>query len=487
MLKRLFSHSLLYAIGPQLPSIITLFLLPITTKYLTAFDYTVYGITLAYTSALSAFKDLGLQLNLTNYFFKAQGNPVKWKLFWQKIFGILIVWSFPYALMVFMILYFFVQKYIDTHFYYFILLIILPILLFDSVNTLGVRYYQSKQKPQYLFIVAVITGAIGVFANYYLIVNLKFHYWSFFITNFVIALINFLFFLYPVFFKLKLYPVFKIKKNQMRNFLRVSLPMIPHKYSGYLLDASDRILLDLYKINPQQIGQYNFAYTLGKYADAAGNAIGQAVGPMYYTLFAQRLEVSYKNARYFTFFLQVVFISFTFMACLWVKEIFNLITNNAELAAAYPFAIVILMGNSCMPMYWACMMRLGFEDKTKQFWRISFAGGIINVILNLLLIPYLGVMGSAVATFIGLLVVYFSGMYTSALKNVDKQKYYPHLWILLIVLLGCIAFFLKDANILYKVIVNVFVFFSAATYLYHNRHQFKFLLNNYKPKIVNYE
>lgn len=478
MLKRLFSHSILYAIGPQLPSIITLFLLPITTRCLTAFDYTVFGITLAYTSALNAFKDLGLQLNLMNYFFKANGNPAKWKMFWQKIFGILLVWSLPYAVMVFLILYFFVQKYIDTHFCQFVLLIILPILLFDSVNTIGIRYYQSKQKPQYLFVVAVITGTIGVFANYFLIVNLKLHYWSFFITNFVIAFINFLFFLYPVFFKLKLFPVFRIKKNQIKNFLRVSLPMIPHKYSGYLLDASDRIILDFYKINPQQIGQYNFAYTLGKYADAGCNAVGQAVGPMYYTLFARRQNVSYNQARYLTFFLQVVFIYLTFMVCLWVKEIFNLITSNPELAAAYPFAIVILMGNACMPMYWACMMRLGFEDKTKQFWRISFMGGIINVVLNLLLIPYLGVMGSAIATFIGLLIVNFYGMYTATLKSFDTQKYYPHLWILLIVILGCAAFFLKDANILLKVVINITAFFSAFMYLYYHRHQFKFLLNN---------
>lgn len=477
MIKRLFSHSLLYAIGPQLPSIITLFLMPITTKYLTAFDYTVFGVTLAYITALSAFKDLGLQLNLVNYFFKAKGDPKKWKLFWQKIFGILIIWSLPYAMLVFLLLYIFVQKYIDTNFHIFVLLIILPILLFDAVNTLGVRYYQSREKPQYLFIVAVVTGTVGVFANYHLIVHLELHYWSFFVTNFIIALINFLFFLYPVFFKLKLYPVFKIKKNQLRNFLKVSLPMIPHKYSGYLLDASDRIILDLYKINPQHIGQYNFAYTLGKYADAAGNAVGQAVGPMYYTLFTKRQKGSYQQARYLTFFLQVLFIFFTFMVSLWVKEIFNLLTNNAELAAAYPFAIVILMGNAFMPMYWACMMRLGFEEKTKRFWRISFSGGILNVILNMVLIPYLGVMGSAIATFIGLLVVYGYGMYTSAFKNVDEQKYYTHIWLILIIMLGCGAFFLKDVDVLYKAIVNVIVFFSATMYLYYNRHQFKFLLN----------
>lgn len=475
MIKRLFSHSLLYALGPQLPSIITLFLLPITTRYVTAFDYTVFGVTLAYTTALSALKDLGLQFNLVNYFFKAKGDPKKWMLFWQKIFGVLIVWSVPYALLVFTLLYCFVRKYIDTHFTFFILLIIIPILLFDAVNTIGMRYYQSKQRPQYLFVIALVTGIIGIFVNYYLIVHLKLHYWSFFITNFIIAFINFLFFFFPLFFKLKLYPVFKIKKIQLKNFLKISLPIIPHNYSAYLLNASDRVLLDLFKVNPQQIGQYNFAYALGTYADVAGTAVGLAVGPMYYTLYGKRQEIFYQYAKYLTFFLQVVFIFFTFMVCLWVKEIFYLLANNAELVVAYPLAIVIMMGYAYRPMYWACINRLGFEDKTGRFWRISFTGGMLNVVLNLVLIPYMGVMGSAIATFIGLLFIGFYGLYTQRFRSIDKQKYYPHVWLMLIVVLGCLAFFLKDVGVLYKLIVNVVVFFIAIMYLYRNKYQFQFL------------
>lgn len=476
MLKRLFSHSLLYAIGPQLPSIITLFLLPITTKYLTAFDYTVYGITLAYISALIAFKDLGLQLNLTNYFYRANGNPLKWKPFWKKIFGILIVWSLPYALLVFAFLYCFVKKYIDSNFYLFALLIITPILLFDTVNTLAMRYYQIRQKPQYLFVVAIATGSIAICCNYYLIVHLNLHYWSFFITNFIIAFLNFLFFSYPVFIKLKLYPIFKIKRIQLKNFLKISLPIIPHNYSSYLLNASDRIILDLLRVNPLQIGQYNFAYTLGNYAEAAGSAVGLAVGPMYLSLYAKRQAIFYQHAKYLTFFLQVVFTFFTFMVCLWVKEIFHLLTNNAELVIAYPLAIVILMGYAYRPIYWAFISRLGFEDKTKQFWRISFTGGIINIILNLILIPFMGVMGSAIATFIGLLFIGFYGLYTTAFKSIDKQNYYPHVWGIIIILLGSISFFLKDFTILYKAIVNVVVFLIASAYLYHKRNEFQFLI-----------
>ena len=84
-------------------------------------------------------------------------------------------------------------------------------------------------------------------------------------------------------------------------------------------------------------------------------------------------------------------------------------------------------------------------------------------------------MGSAIATFIGLLFIGFYGLYTQRFRSIDKQKYYPHVWLMLIVLLGCLAFFLKDVGVLYKLIVNVVVFFIAIMYLYRNKYQFQFL------------
>ncbi|MBK8519581.1 MAG: polysaccharide biosynthesis C-terminal domain-containing protein [Chitinophagaceae bacterium] len=413
---------------------------------------------------------------MVNYFFKAKGDEKKWKPFWQKIFGLLILWSLPYALLLFTVLYFFVKKHIEGHFIFFVLLTILPVLFFDSVNMIGMRYYQSQQKPKYLFMVAVVTGIIAIFVNYYCIVHLKLHYWSFFITNFLIAFLNFLFFAYPLLFKLKLYPILGVKKNQLKNFLKISLPIIPHNYSAYLLNASDRVLLDLFKINPQQIGQYNFAYAMGSYAEAAGNALGLAVGPIYLNLYAKREQEFYQYAKYLTFFLQTIFIFFTFMICLWIKEIFNLLTNNSELLVAYPLAIVILMGYAYRPMYWACINRLGFEDRTGQFWKISFTGGLINVVLNLILIPFMGVMGSAIATFIGLLFIGFYGLYTSSFKGIDKQKYYPHVWLTLILITGSIAYFLRDTAVLHKIIINVIALCITAMYLYRNKKHFHFLI-----------
>ena len=40
------------------------------------------------------------------------------------------------------------------------------------------------------------------------------------------------------------------------------------------------------------------------------------------------------------------------------------------------------------------------EQKTKYLWIINLSGALLNVALNLALIPYMGIMGAAVATVI---------------------------------------------------------------------------------------
>ncbi|PKP46454.1 MAG: hypothetical protein CVT95_06975 [Bacteroidetes bacterium HGW-Bacteroidetes-12] len=62
MLKKLFSHSFLYAVGPQIPRFANLLVLPIITQYLTSLDYGVYGTLLAYTGLMQGLKSLGFDV-----------------------------------------------------------------------------------------------------------------------------------------------------------------------------------------------------------------------------------------------------------------------------------------------------------------------------------------------------------------------------------------------------------------------------------------
>ncbi len=257
---------------------------------------------MAYVGAISGLRELGFQQIMTNYFYKAHGNEKRWKPFWKQHFGILLLWGIPYCLILTVVLYFGLKSYIKTHFLLFLGINILPALFFEIITSFGFRYYQLAQKPLYPSIVAFVVGCFSIFTTYYCVVHLQLQYWSFFITILISSFLSFLFFAYPLFFKIKLFPVFSVKQKQLKRYFKISLPTIPHNYSSYLLNASDRVVLDVYKVDINKIGQYNFAYSFGMYIEIIGNAIGMAVGPFYLKLFANRNEVGYNQVKLLTFF-----------------------------------------------------------------------------------------------------------------------------------------------------------------------------------------
>jgi O-antigen/teichoic acid export membrane protein len=70
MIKKIFKESFLYTFANHAPLLVNIFILPIITPYLTANDYGIYGLALAYTGALSALANLGFIPLFQNSFFK---------------------------------------------------------------------------------------------------------------------------------------------------------------------------------------------------------------------------------------------------------------------------------------------------------------------------------------------------------------------------------------------------------------------------------
>jgi O-antigen/teichoic acid export membrane protein len=120
----------------------------------------------------------------------------------------------------------------------------------------------------------------------------------------------------------------------------VALPTIPHDYSSYLLNVSDRLVMNIFKIPITQIGAYNFGYTFGNYAEVGGEAMGMALSPIHLKLLADKKE---HDARKLIFVLQFLFIIGLFTVGMWAKELLHLLISNKELANAYLITALIVL------------------------------------------------------------------------------------------------------------------------------------------------
>lgn len=449
MLKKIFKDTAIYGMSPYVPKIASFFILPIITKDLTAFDYAVSGLIMAYTSAISVLGSLGLRVVLVNWFYKA---PCQFKWAWRQIYGFFVFWTFPFAAINVLIIYIAVPPQAQHNLWQIVLLNTLPFVLFAGTNTIANTYYQVKKMPMQIAFRTVVFGVLTVVLNLYTISYLKMGYMGWFWSTFFVTILQNLSFWYPINFKLKLTPILNFKPRFIKQCLKVSLPTVPHYYASFLLDISDRVVMNFLKVPVGDIGKYNFSYTFGNYFQSITNASGLAVNPVLYEFYKKGDE---RGARNLVFLLQAIILLLTCICCLWMKEIFSILIKNEELASLYPLAIIIVMAYNYRPMYFGANLKLMYHDKTNKLWRVTFVAGIVNVALNLIGIPFFGFQFAAYSTFISLMYMGYVGYFTQEFKRMTTENYYPFFWLFLTVGLAFIARFLSNQSVYFKLSLTI--------------------------------
>jgi O-antigen/teichoic acid export membrane protein len=464
LLKKFLTASVIYSIGPQLPKIAGLVLLPFLTPYLSKTDFGVWGTIMAYALLFSAARDMGMTAPMINSFYK---HPTRWHWVWQQINTFLLIFGVIYTIVQVAVLWWIMPPEAVINRESILVMISCQSLFLDIPNQMGARYLQLKEKPLLLSLVSMGSGFIAVGVQCYCVIILKQGYMGWFYSTFCSALFSGIIYVI-ILYKNTIYPIMVLRFNWLTRHIKLSLPMLPHNYSSYLLNASDRMVMNLNKINTQNIGLYNVAYMWGNYVDTLGNAVGMAVGPIFLKLFSEKNIASERKIFHLTQFLQIAFLVGPFIIALWSKELFLIFIKNPDLRKAYGLSIIIIMGYSYRPLYWNVVSRLQFNDFTNQLWKISLIGGILNLVLNLIFIPIYGYQVAAVTTFIALMYIGFSGFYLKALKKLDSNNYYPLVWFILIVLFTCIAYVLKDAHITVKTALCLVLLLGAFIYIKRN-------------------
>ncbi len=454
MIKKIFSHSLLYAVAPRVASFANILVLPFTTAKLTEIDYGIYATVAVYVNMLGAWRDLGLGTISGNTYFKHRNY---FKLVWGNILGFNLVWGIFYAAILIMLLRLIMPSDVGDNMGPMLFLISFPIIVFQPFSQMANTFFQYEKNPKMIAIPTVVTGLVSVLVTFYTIYSLELGYLGWYIAAFIAQFLGFIYHLIFFFFREKVKPIFRFSIRAFRYYLGVSLPVIPHMYAGFLLHSSDRFVMDVIGLETKEIGQYGFAYTFGNYAKQISMGVNKATVPFYMELLQQRTHEALLRYRRLTFRLMSFSISASFVVCLWLREIFSVLITNPDLAVLYPLSILIVMSYNFNPMYQSVMKVFEFNERTSQLWKFSLVAGIINVVLNLIFIPIYGVYAAAFTTLIALLFLGFAGISFKSFKTHLPLNYYPFYWILAIIACLAGAYFLRDIPVLHKGVFTVVV------------------------------
>jgi len=104
--------------------------------------------------------------------------------------------------------------------------------------------------------------------------------------------------------------------------------------------------------------------------------------------------------------------------------------------------------------------------------------------LNLIFIQIWGVYGSAIATFIGLMYIAFSGFFLKTYKKLNTEDYKPIQWFLAITIGFIVVYCLKDLHLIGKILLSGALILFFVILFAKVRHHISFLEFFEKPDLT---
>jgi O-antigen/teichoic acid export membrane protein len=205
----------------------------------------------------------------------------------------------------------------------------------------------------------------------------------------------------------------------LRQMLAFGLPFVPVLVSGWLIDASDRYLLELFRTR-KEVGLYSLGYRFGQVMQIGVAAFGLGWAPLRYKIYTQpnapqvyrRLTTFYWAAACF------VGVGLSEFAIAIVA-----IVSPPSYAGAADVVPLIVLAYALQGLYFLTMTGMGVTKQTRPLAWISAVGAAANFGLNLVIIPALGMNGAALTTVFAYMIMVGGSWYYS-----EKVYHVPYDW-----------------------------------------------------------
>jgi len=182
--------------------------------------------------------------------------------------------------------------------------------------------------------------------------------------------------------------------------LMFGFPMVGYEAAGFILDSGDRILLQHY-LGLQAVGYYSAGYNMTSYiSDSLIYSVSLALFPIYMRLWVNEgrapTQAFLNNAL--DKFLLVAMCILAGVAATARDAI--VVLGSHKLLAAYPLLPVLMIGLMIYTLHIFLNVGLLLYKKTYTMAKLITLAAVLNVVLNVILIPRIGLQGAAIATLV---------------------------------------------------------------------------------------
>lgn len=194
---------------------------------------------------------------------------------------------------------------------------------------------------------------------------------------------------------------FRIRWRHISFSLGFGVPIVVHLLSGVMHNSIDRAIL-AGMVPVSHLGIYTLGYQVGTIMNVITSAVNNAWQPSYYELMesdgGNKDRLIQKTYNLWLFAMSII----CMVGILWGGDILRLITpeNFHGAGVVLPY---VMLGYFFHGMYYFASSPIFFYKKTVLLPWLTGAAAGLNIVLNLMLIPRLGIVGAALATTLSML------------------------------------------------------------------------------------
>lgn len=452
--KSFFKNTLILMIGKISTQFLSFLLLPLYTSYLSTSDYGIADLISTYVIFLAPLFSLQIENAAFRFLIGYRDNNTKS----DKLIKIIYIFVFKIQIVI-IILFTILNAVTKIKYYGFIIIY----LLLYQLYSLNQQIARGKGKNVDYTISACIYGILTILCNIFLIVRLNMGVKGLLISYIVACFVSLCYLL----FKLKIFkiiihtPLTKNDTAYLKECLKYSAPLIPSSISWWVLNASDRTIISYF-------------------ISVAANGI---------------YAISNKFSSIFIGLFNIVSLSWTESVALHIKEndgfledLYNLIFKLfliivtimiGAIPIVYPYFIgknfwvsymyvpILLLGslfNVCFGLTQGIYVGL---KKTATLAKTSIMCALVNIIIDLCLINYIGIYAAAISTCVAYFVLFIY-------QYIDINKYYKiklkvksNIYLLVMLIIGIIIYYINNNYIsfTYSSVICVIIFILNFKYL----------------------
>ena len=459
-LKKLLSHGVIYGIGSVSSRVVGFLLLPLYTYYLSPSDYGTLQLVYLTVESLSIVISMRLAVTIFRFYYESKDEIERNTVISSALLSVLIVATIILAPLFFLSPW--LAKIILSDSNLAIFFYISIISLWMSLSTAVVDNYIQLREKSVLYVSLSLSRLFAMcILNIYFIAYAKIGVVGILISSLIVDSLSF-FIMIPLL--LKIVGV-RFSLYWLRKMLRFGVPLVPSSIANTVIHASDRYFIKAY-FSLAETGIYTLAYKMGNSIHSLFYvSFSQIWNARRFAIFNETAEAPLIYAKVCTYLISLMAFVGLGMS-LFAKDVIHVMSPEIYWEAARIMPAVIL-----------CYVIYAIEDhistgiylskKTERYSLMKILSGVINIILNFILIPKYGMYGAVCSTLLTFLI------FNIGLYCLGRGLYHiPFEWgRLSLVLLIFISFYFfsllfTSTNIAISLITKMIIWFSCPIFMW---------------------